>query len=564
MTSTGRTPAPRPNVCQSLPWLPVVLTLCSCGGGRLSPPPQEQTGSACWGTSTQKPSPYELIVKPQPGVDLDTFDRGLFSEAGVTGCIGRSAVTGACLVRLKGDGDPDAVARNLMTLGGNRLEYVVPNAPVYFEPTPPDEPTAGECSGPKDESVCQPQPAPAVPPADRCYKKQTQLIGLEAEQAWAAPAPLIPGGVPDAQTLNPIVTALIDTGIQLSHEDLRCNIFPGKDFTCGSNSCSTPPEDNSEKHGTRMAGIIAASANTFGVRGVAWNTQVMPLKIAVGSSSTDWQAGLAIEYAAAKKVSVVNASWMSVCPLPYVFDTLRGASAQGVLFVSAAGNDGKDLELAGRARYPAMYNLPNTVTVMSYSEGWQPTVSSNWGPHTVDLAAPGGAYTTLKCAAANCYGRAGPDSTSAATAYVSGAAALIKSAHRDWRPEWIKSLLMDSAIPEKALQGKSRTGGRLGLAGAMVGPLHVLAPAAGAHWKNGPNEVRWSNDYLSNLCTAVYIEISRDGVNYSSLLKATANIGEAMVRPAYVNAPQQARIRISCLPAGFQAVSKEFELEPRS
>jgi hypothetical protein len=144
---------------------------------------------------------------------------------------------------------------------------------------------------------------------------------------------------------------------------------------------------------------------------------------------------------------------------------------------------------------------------------------------------------------------------------VSGAAALIKSAHRSWRAEWIKMLLVDSAIPEKALTGMSRTGARLGLSNAMVGPLHVLDPSTGTHWQLEPREVRWSNDYSTSLCEGVNIEITQDGVNFTRLLTDTANTGEALVAPPQVDASQQAWIRISCLPAGFQATSKQFTLD---
>jgi subtilisin family serine protease len=495
--------------------------------------------------SVASPSRYELIVNPARGVRLDAVDAGVFFAAGVTGCVDYSASTGACLVRVTGKGDPAAVAKELMKQGGKRFQSVLPNAPIYIEPTGSGDSPATDMSQP----ACTPTAPGNVCPEDPLFPQQHELIDLGALQAWAS-----------ITSSSPVVTAMIDTGVQEDHPDLQCNLVQGKDFTCDAENCSTQPSDT-DGHGTRMTGIIAACANKIGVRGVAWNTRVMPLKILAGTSSTDWEAGQAIEYAVANHASVINASWMSLCPTPTVRNALKSASDRGVLLVSAAGNDGQNLELPGNARYPAMYNLPNTVTVMSYSDGWQPTVSSNWGLHTVDLAAPGGGYSTQLCDNGECYGLPFDDSTSAATAYVSGAAALIKSVHPDWRAEWIKMLLIDSAIPEPSLKGKSRSGARLSLLNAMVGPLKVVAPAPKTHWQSQPSEVKWTNTYRTSLCASVDIDMTSDGVQYSRLLSDSANIGEAMVYPDPVSAPQTFWIRISCQPAGFQAVSGPFTLD---
>jgi hypothetical protein len=162
------------------------------------------------------------------------------------------------------------------------------------------------------------------------------------------------------------------------------------------------------------------------------------------------------------------------------------------------------------------------------------------------------------------------DDTSTATAYVSGAAALIKSRHPDWGAEWIKTLLLDSAVPERALRGLSRSGARLSLQRALVGPLKVREPVEHQHWDRLVHEVKWSVDYRTSLCQSVDIDITTDQAHYQRVLTDTANTGQAMVQVLSLGTPphpdpkngspplRRVWLRISCEPAGFQALSHEF------
>ena len=237
-----------------------------------------------------------------------------------------------------------------------------------------------------------------------------------------------------------------------------------------------------------MAGIIAAAANGIGVMGVAWNTHVEPLRIFTNKKSTDVQASHAIEFALAHQASVINASWVSPCPLQHVREQLDRALEEQVLIVTAAGNAGSagpgvhNIDEPDHAMYPANYKLSNVIVVMSHGHDGEPSAGSNWGPRTVDLAAPGWAYTTTLCTEQKTCYNAVPESTSNATAYVSGAAALLKSVHPNWTAQWLKTHLIESAVPDPALKGKVSSGARLSLDRALLGPLSVVAPARGARW----------------------------------------------------------------------------------
>jgi hypothetical protein len=149
---------------------------------------------------------------------------------------------------------------------------------------------------------------------------------------------------------------------------------------------------------------------------------------------------------------------------------------------------------------------------------------------------------------------------------------LIKSRHPDWSAEWIKQLLLDSAIREKSLRKMSRTGARLSLKRALVGPLELRAPAKDKHWSTLVQEVKWSIDYRTSLCQAVDIDITTDNVRYQRIMTDTANTGQTLVQvlqlddPKYpasksksgVPPPQQVWLRMTCQPGGFLYRSDPF------
>jgi hypothetical protein len=493
--------------------------------------------ASCWHRSRADPSRYELILRPASETValadlavLRSFE-SILTQAGVSGCDAHTA-TGACLATYKAadsNDNPLKKARLLLELGkqdngGNLFAYVVPNAPLQVPETASAQRTAP--NNPLDES---------------------ELMDLGAKSAWSKVPPT-----------SSIVTAVIDSGVDLVHPALHDNLLSGKDFSCGSVNCVEEPQDTLG-HGTHMAGIIAGNDAASGFRGVAWNTHVMPLKIFADTDSTDFQGGEAIRWAVDHRADVINASWISPCPLPHVLHEVLHAEDKHVLFVAAAGNGGGDIEQVGQAVYPAIYGASNTVVVMGHLPGGQFMSSSKWGRHTVNLAAPGTGLTTERCATGNCFAR--EYGTSVSAAFVSGAAALLKSAHPDWPAQWLKTQLMESAVADPSLKHKSKTGARLMLDRALNGPLQVRIPSRGTTWhRSTPATVKWSNDYRSSLCTAVTISVRTDSSNEISLATAIINCGEAVVPLDAVLPSTQAVLKVTCIPAGFSAHSAEFTI----
>ncbi|HEY8414787.1 MAG TPA: S8 family serine peptidase, partial [Thermaerobacter sp.] len=224
-------------------------------------------------------------------------------------------------------------------------------------------------------------------------------------------------GLPDADLNAPeawdvtrgsgnVVVAVIDTGVDVNHPDVRGALWvnqaeasgrPGVDDDrngyvddvhgydfINQDGTVFDPEDGDE-HGTLVAGIIAARwGNGQGVAGLAPGVRLMVLKFLAEGVGTTADAIKAIAYAERMGARIANLSWGNPGYDPALYDALRGSS---LLFVAAAGNDGSNNDVA--PFYPASYRLPNLMSVAAADNRGQLAGFSNYGPHTVDLAAPG-------------------------------------------------------------------------------------------------------------------------------------------------------------------------------
>lgn len=199
--------------------------------------------------------------------------------------------------------------------------------------------------------------------------------GVQQSWAWLLAHGENPGGKSD------VVVAVIDTGVDDTHEDLRDNMWvnekeiPGNgidddgngyvddvygvDIVAGRGSGS-----DDHGHGTHVAGVIAADNNFKGIIGVAFNTRIMSVKAGMSSGYFHQDAiAKAILYAYNNGADVINMSFGgSACSIA-VQDALEKAYTRCVL-VASAGNDGMPNEgLISLPNYPAA--LPYVLGVMS-------------------------------------------------------------------------------------------------------------------------------------------------------------------------------------------------------
>jgi subtilisin family serine protease len=278
------------------------------------------------------------------------------------------------------------------------------------------------------------------------------------------------------------VVVILDSGIQLDHPDLAANIWtnPGGIGGCaagthGYNVVSVPPtcdpsDDNG--HGTHVAGIIGAVGNNgVGIAGSDWHATLLPVKFinAKGSAANgklvkalDWILRIIGE---GVTVRVVNDSgtWAGTPYSSAVATRLQQLSDAGVLFVTAAGNSATNIDMT--PRYPCSYQVANEVCVTATDQTDALWRKSNYGPSTVDLAAPGvNIYSTLP---GSTYGFM--NGGSMAAPLVSGAAMLALAQDPTLTMTALRSRLLGAVDPLASLAGKVRTGGRLDLCRALVG-----------------------------------------------------------------------------------------------
>lgn len=216
-----------------------------------------------------------------------------------------------------------------------------------------------------------------------------------------------------------IVIAVIDTGIDKEHPDLKERIIDGKDFT------ETGDYHDDNGHGTHVSGTVLASINDVGVVGVAPKASILALKALNGEGQGDinWING-ALEYAinwqgpTGEKVSIISLS-LGGPPDDREHKLIQKAIQNDILVVCAAGNGGDGRHDTDELDYPGAYPEVVEVGAVDLSRNLADFSNTN---DEIDLVAPGvdiiSTYPGSKYAKLS--------GTSMATPHVSGAAALLK------------------------------------------------------------------------------------------------------------------------------------------
>lgn len=280
-----------------------------------------------------------------------------------------------------------------------------------------------------------------------------------------------------------IVVAIIDTGCDPLHPALAENIWrnPGEsgldeygqpkasngiddddngfvDDVQGWNFADNSPVIMDEHgHGTHIAGIIGARmGNGFPVHGVSPDVSLMILKYydsKISGSANLENTIRAIRYAVRMGANIINYSGGGILRSQAEEDTLKWAAEQGVLVVAAAGNEGMNSDFFHF--YPADYELPNILSVAAVDRDRKLMSLSNFGLHTVDVAAPGkNIYSTLP---GGTYGYM--SGTSQATAFVTGVAALLMAQDsRMQDPRQVIRQISGYGRPETHLKAKIKSG----------------------------------------------------------------------------------------------------------
>lgn len=361
---------------------------------------------------------------------------------------------------------------------------------------------------------------PAIP-------STSAAVGSGADPLFAKQWGMNDIGVTNAWTFSPItndiVVAVIDTGVDYTHEDLIQNMWRnpreiadngidddnngyvddvvGWDFFSKDNK----PYDlkgsfldiilkgSNPGHGTHCAGNIAAVANNGkGVVGVAPKAKIMALRFignqdGGGATGSTADAILAIRYAVDNGAKVLSNSWGSEGEDPAdvsgnlaMKEAIQYAQDHNVLFIAAAGNGhsgvGYDNDTDAKPGYPASYANENIISVAAIDASNKLGAFSNWGARTVDIGAPG--VKVMSTTVGSKYddslripyvklALAGWDGTSMATPHVAGAAALYWSTHPSKNWQEVKSAILMTARSVPDLQGKVTSNGKLNVEDMM-------------------------------------------------------------------------------------------------
>ena len=308
-------------------------------------------------------------------------------------------------------------------------------------------------------------------PNDPAYGDGTLwgLDKIDAPEAWDI-----------STSASNIIVAVIDTGVRYTHEDLVGNMWINPlDGSHGLNAIvgSNDPNDDSG-HGTLIAGIIGATANNAkGVAGVAWQVKIMACKFADNAGGTISDAVACIDYARTNGARIINASWGTYEESLSLSNAIYEAREAGILVVGAAGNNALNIDDPYWHYYPASLPLDNVISVAATTRRDELHRFSNTGATNVDLAAPGDDIYSTYFLADDAYAR--DEGTSMASAYVSGACALLRARFPTESADQIRDRLLAGVDPVPSLAGQCVSGGRLNLRQAFGPQLTVLSQDAG-------------------------------------------------------------------------------------
>ncbi len=304
-------------------------------------------------------------------------------------------------------------------------------------------------------------------PNDPYFPEQWALRNT-GQQGWTPGADVQAVDAWDLTLGSPnVVVTIIDTGMDLDHEDLEANLLPRGDDDWDFADADPIPEDEGN-HGTCCCGIAAAvQDNNLGVSGVAPMCRLMPLRVNLSSGQNANRAD-AINYAASRRAEfdglVMSNSWiMSSGDFTSVQLACENAHALDCVVCFASGNDNGDI------RYPAKY--PETIAVGASSpcdERKSPSScdgethwGSNYGPEQ-DIVAPGVKIYTTDRAGSSGYSSGDYfdefNGTSSACPLAAGICALIYSANPALSNEEVREILRETAEDEVGPPGEDTPG----------------------------------------------------------------------------------------------------------
>ncbi|MFB6467161.1 S8 family peptidase [Cytobacillus sp. Hz8] len=259
-------------------------------------------------------------------------------------------------------------------------------------------------------------------PNDLLYQERYQwnLPIIETESGWNV-----------SRGNKSIKIAIVDTGVDLNHPDLKKRLLKGYNVIKKNHN---PADDNG--HGTHVAGIIASETNNQkGTAGVTWYNKIMPVKVMNKKGyGTSFDIAKGIVWATDHGANVINLSLGNYQPSAVLQEAVQYAYDKNVVLVSAAGNDH-----TSQPSYPSAF--PEVLSVSAVTDDGNLADFSNFGDY-IDVTAPGVSIpsTYFKNRYASLSG------TSMASPHVAGLAGLILSVNPKLRNQQVMNIIETSAV----------------------------------------------------------------------------------------------------------------------
>ena len=273
---------------------------------------------------------------------------------------------------------------------------------------------------------------------------------------WGADMVKAPSAWAKGYTGKGTVIAVLDTGVDYNHQDLKNNIWtnnkeiPGNgidddgdgyvDDVYGWNFADNNNNTiDTYGHGTHVAGTIAGENNNFGVTGVAYDAKIMPVKVLGNDGSGTYSAiAQGIHYAVDRGANVINLSLGGDYPNSTLESAIEYADSKNVTVVMAAGNSGNPAPA-----YPARYANKHGIAVGAVDKNKNmASYSDRAGNDTLSyVTAPGSSiYSTVPGDKYATY-----SGTSMASPHVAGVAALMLSANPNLTSGQIRQMITETA-----------------------------------------------------------------------------------------------------------------------
>ncbi|WP_240415538.1 S8 family serine peptidase [Paenibacillus periandrae] len=324
-----------------------------------------------------------------------------------------------------------------------------------------------------------------------------------------------------AEKRKNIIIAIVDSGVDVNHPDLKDSLERGANFVNPSLPTANANDDNG--HGTHVAGIAAAITNNgIGIAGVAGGVRILPIKVTNANGTGNSRSiGLGIIEAADRGASVINLSLGGDSIDPYLQDAIQYAQKKGAIVVAASGNEsnhatGVHAPVAYPAAYPGVISVgaidePDSDDITNNNTGaYRYAYFTNTGPE-LKVVAPGvNIYSTVPGGAYDM-----KSGTSMATPYVTGLAAMLKAANPMLNADQIQTIIINTAT-DLGVPGRDDIYGN----GLIDGMRAFTAPRLELKYLQPSQPTVATNTYT-------YMPVTINAIDYNGNVNATIQSASA-------------------------------------